>query len=104
MERAELGSMSGHGAWRYTVDIEARSGYRNVVSGIQPDAGGLYVIDEEDLSPGEVNFVRIRVAGSGETCPARKVHPVREARCAACALPKVHPRTRAITGSGSMME
>ncbi len=44
----------------YELDIETVSGYRNWVSGVHPDAGGVLTLAEAELSPGETNFVRVR--------------------------------------------
>lgn len=54
----------GVGYDSYTVDIWTESGFRNVLQGVQPDASGVFDIDESDMSPDETNYVRIKGVGT----------------------------------------
>jgi RHS repeat-associated protein len=51
----------------YALDIETRSGYHHLVTGIVPDASGAFAVAELEFSAGETNFVRVRGEGAHET-------------------------------------
>ncbi len=57
----------GYAAPSYEVDISARSGFRNHLSGVTLDAQHGFLVPETALSPGETNMVRIRAAGAEPT-------------------------------------
>lgn len=56
----------------YAVDISANSGWRRQVGDLHPDGQNVIALDESNFSPGETNFVRVRIESpeaSGYSAP-----------------------------------
>ena len=87
----------GYATPSYEVDISARSGFRNHLSGVTLDPQHGFLVPETALSPGETNMVRIRAAGAEPTGYSAPVALLYDPSVGPCSSNQV----RALTASRS---